>query len=149
MDSWCAICSTGRQEPSTRDPAPGPPRPRPQPRLDRPPPDRDPLVGVPTRVQDRRRPMTKRPDRLTTTGGSDEREGRSLIAPLMRFRLDDEASRLRAERAYLDGDRKARTLVKAEDFRIVIGAFRRGAEFEETDQRGRIAHQVKEGPLNE
>jgi quercetin dioxygenase-like cupin family protein len=92
--------------------------------------------------------MATRPHRLTTTGGSDEREGRSLVAPLLRFRLRDEAARLRGESAYAGGDRNARTLVKADDFRLVLVAFRSGAVFDEKDQRGMIALQVLEGRLD-
>ena len=91
--------------------------------------------------------MSKRPHRLTTTGGSDEREARSLIAPLLAFNLAEEASRLRAESAYIDGDRNARTLVKAGSFRLVLLAFRKGAAFDENDQRGTLALQVLEGLL--
>ena len=85
--------------------------------------------------------------RLTTTGGSDEREARSLVAPLLGFKLADEAVRLRAESAYIDGDRNARTLVKAGSFRLVLLAFRTGASFDENDQRGTLALQVLEGRL--
>ena len=91
--------------------------------------------------------MCKRPHRLTTTGGSDEREARSLIAPLLGFKLAEEAARLRAESAYIDGDRNARTLVKAGAFRLVLVAFRAGAAFDENDQRGTLALQVLEGRL--
>ena len=91
--------------------------------------------------------MTKRAHRLTTTGGSDEREARSLIAPLLGFNLAEEASRLRGESAYIDGDRNARTLVKAGAFRLVLLAFRTGAAFDENDQRGTLALQVLEGRL--
>jgi quercetin dioxygenase-like cupin family protein len=90
--------------------------------------------------------MSKR-HRLTTTGGSDEREARSLIAPLLGFKLAEEAARLRAESAYIDGDRNARTLVKAGAFRLVLVAFRAGAAFDENDQRGTLALQVLEGRL--
>jgi quercetin dioxygenase-like cupin family protein len=91
--------------------------------------------------------MARRPHSLTTTGGSDDRKGRSMIAPLQRFDLADETSRLRAESAYVEGDRNARTLVKADAFRLVLIAFRRGATFDEHDQRGSIAFQVLEGQL--
>lgn len=91
--------------------------------------------------------MPKRPHRLTTTGGSDEREPRSLVAPLLGFKLTEEASRLRAESAYIDGDRNARTLVKAGPFRLVLLAFRTGAAFDENDQRGTLALQLLEGRL--
>jgi quercetin dioxygenase-like cupin family protein len=91
--------------------------------------------------------MSKRAHRLTTTGGSDEREARSLIAPLLGFKLAEEASRLRAESAYIEGDRNARTLVKTGAFRLVLLAFRTGATFDENDQRGTLALQVLEGRL--
>jgi quercetin dioxygenase-like cupin family protein len=89
--------------------------------------------------------VTQRLRRLTTTGGSDEREARSLVAPLLGFNLAEEASRLREESAYRDGDRNARTLVKADSFRLVLLAFRTGASFDENDQRGSLALQVLEG----
>jgi quercetin dioxygenase-like cupin family protein len=91
--------------------------------------------------------MSKRPNRLTTTGGSDEREARSLIGALLGFNLAEEASRLRRESAYKDGDRNARTLVKAGAFRLVLLAFRTGAAFDENDQRGTLALHVLEGRL--
>ena len=89
--------------------------------------------------------MSKRPRRLTTTGGSDEREGRSMIAPLLHFNLAKEAAGLRAEAEYLDGDRNAKTMVKAGAFRLVLLAFRVGAAFDENDQRGSLALHVLEG----
>ena len=91
--------------------------------------------------------MSKRLHRLTTTGGSDERKARSMIAPLLRFELAEEAARLRAEAEYLDGDRNAKTLVKAGAFRLVLVAFRIGATFDENDQRGSVALQVLEGRM--
>lgn len=91
--------------------------------------------------------MSRRAHRLTTTGGSDERDARSLIAPLLGFRLEEEAFRLRAESPYIDGDRNARTLVKAGAFRLVLVAFRAGAAFDENDQRGTLALHVLEGRL--
>lgn len=91
--------------------------------------------------------MSKRLHRSTTTGGSDERKARSLIAPLLGFNLLEEASRLRAESAYIDGDRNASTLVKAGAFRLVLVAFRTGAAFDENDQRGTLALQMLEGQL--
>jgi quercetin dioxygenase-like cupin family protein len=89
--------------------------------------------------------MRRRPNRLTTTGGSDERQGRSLIAPLARFDVAEEAARLRGEVEYLEGDRNAKTLVKAGAFRLVLVAFRKGAEFDENDQLGTLALQSIEG----
>jgi quercetin dioxygenase-like cupin family protein len=63
----------------------------------------------------------------------------------MQFALVEEAARLRAEAAYLDGDRNARTLIKAGAFRLVLLAYRAGAAFDENDQRGSLALQVLEG----
>jgi quercetin dioxygenase-like cupin family protein len=91
--------------------------------------------------------MGERPRRETTTGGSDEREGRSLIGPLLRFELAEEAGRLRAEAEYRDGDRNAKTLAKAGPFRLVLVAFRAGAAFDEDDQRGSVALHVLEGRM--
>lgn len=91
--------------------------------------------------------MTRRPNSLTTTGGSDEREARSLIGAISTFDLAQEASRLRGESAYTDGDRNARTLVKTGGFRLVLLAFRTGAAFDESEQRGTLALHVLEGRL--
>jgi quercetin dioxygenase-like cupin family protein len=92
--------------------------------------------------------MSRRPHPFSTTGGSDEREARSLTAPLLRFALAEEADRLRAESAYLEGDRNARTLAKSGAFRLVLVAFREGATFDEDDQRGSVALQVLDGRLD-
>jgi quercetin dioxygenase-like cupin family protein len=81
------------------------------------------------------------------TGGSDDREARALDLPFQRFELSPEAVRLRAERAYVEGDRNARTLVKVGGFRMVLVAFRSGALFDEHDQRGSVALHVLEGRL--
>jgi quercetin dioxygenase-like cupin family protein len=91
--------------------------------------------------------MRERPQRSTTTGGSDEREARSLTAPLLRFAFAEEAAGLRAESEYIEGDRNARTLVKAGAFRLVLVAFRAGATFDELDQRGSVALQMLEGQV--
>ena len=91
--------------------------------------------------------MSPRRDTTTTTGGSDEREARTLSAPLLRFDLDKEATRLRAESPFRDGDRNARTLTKAGAFRLVLVAFRAGVTFDEFDQRGSVALQVLDGRI--
>ena len=92
--------------------------------------------------------MRRRPDRSTTTGGSDEREARSMSGPLLRFALAEEAARLRGETPFLDGDRNARTLAKTGAFRLVLVVFRAGATFDENDQRGSVALQVLDGRLD-
>jgi quercetin dioxygenase-like cupin family protein len=92
--------------------------------------------------------MSQRPNRSTTTGGSDEREARALSGPLLRFALSEEAARLRAETSFLDSDRNARTLTKAGAFRLVLVVFRAGATFDENDQRGSVALQVLDGRVD-
>ena len=89
--------------------------------------------------------MSQRPQAVGTTRGGDEREARSLSAPLLRFELVEEVARLRAETPYAEGDRNARTLAKVGAFRLVLVAFRSGAVFDENDQRGTVALQVIEG----
>ena len=91
--------------------------------------------------------MSQRPFAVGTTRGGDEREPRSLSAPLLRFELVEEAARLRAEQPYAEGDRNARTLAKVGAFRLVLVAFRAGAVFNESDQRGSVALQVLEGRI--
>jgi quercetin dioxygenase-like cupin family protein len=89
--------------------------------------------------------MNRRRRATETTGGSDEREARFLSVPLLHFELAEETARLRAEQEYAVGDRNARTLAKVGAFRLVLVAFRSGAEFDELDQRGSVALQVLEG----
>ena len=68
-----------------------------------------------------------------------------MSGSLMLFDVAKEAARLRAEAEYLDGDRNAKTLFKAGAFRLVLLAFRGGADFDEDDQRGSLALHVLEG----
>jgi quercetin dioxygenase-like cupin family protein len=82
-----------------------------------------------------------------TTGGSDEREARSLNVPVVHVGLGQEVARLRSEQEFSQGDRNARTLAKLGAFRLVIVVFRSGAQFDELDQRGTVALQVLEGRL--
>ena len=70
-----------------------------------------------------------------TTRGGEERETRSLSAPVMRFELAAEAARLRAEQPFAEGDRNARTLVKVGAFRLVLVTLRSGAAFSESVAR--------------
>ena len=89
--------------------------------------------------------MTKQPSEVGTTRGVEEREPRSMSAPLLRFDLSDEAARLRDEREYAEGDRNARTLAKVDWFRLTLVALRSGATLREADQRGSVALQVLQG----
>jgi quercetin dioxygenase-like cupin family protein len=89
--------------------------------------------------------MTKQSSEVGTTRGVEEREPRSMSAPLLRFDLSDEAARLRDEREYAEGDRNARTLAKVDWFRLTLVALRSGATLREADQRGSVALQVLHG----
>jgi quercetin dioxygenase-like cupin family protein len=89
--------------------------------------------------------MTKQPSEVGTTRGVEEREARSMSAPLLRFDLSAEAARLRDEREYAEGDRNARTLAKVDWFRLTLVALRSGATLREADQRGSVALQVLHG----
>lgn len=89
--------------------------------------------------------MTKQPSEVGTTRGVEEREPRSMSAPLLRFDLSDEADQLRAEREYAQGDRNARTLAKVDWFRLTLVALRSGATLREADQRGSVALQALQG----
>jgi quercetin dioxygenase-like cupin family protein len=92
--------------------------------------------------------MSPRQNTSTTTGGSDERQARSLSGPLLRFEIAAEAATLRTETSFLEGDRNARTLAKAGAFRLVLVVFRAGATFDENDQRGSVALQVLDGRVD-
>ncbi|MGH2466452.1 MAG: hypothetical protein ACRDGL_01790 [Candidatus Limnocylindrales bacterium] len=81
------------------------------------------------------------------THGSPERSPRTLDGPLSHVALAAEAASLRAERAYVEGDRNARTLAKDAWFRLTLVALRPEAAFEEADQRGVLALQALEGEI--
>lgn len=92
-------------------------------------------------------PRSTMPDPDSGTHGSPERPARSLDLPLAWFDLAAETASLREERAYREGDRTARTLVKEAWFRSTLVALRPGAVFDEAEQRGVICLQVIEGRL--
>lgn len=81
------------------------------------------------------------------THGSPERPPRTLDLPVSQLALAAEAASLRAERAFVEGDRNARTLAKDAWFRLTLVALRPQATFEEADQRGVLALQVLEGEI--
>ncbi len=89
--------------------------------------------------------MNGRPVNVGTTRGGDEREPRSLTAPVLRFDLSVESAWLRAERQYIEGDRNATTLTKIDWFRLVLVTLRAGARLDEADEHGSIALQVLDG----
>jgi quercetin dioxygenase-like cupin family protein len=77
--------------------------------------------------------------------GSDTREARPMIAPLMQFALDIEADSLRLEPQYRTGDRNSRTLAKETDLRVLVSVLREGAALDEQDGDARATVQIIDG----
>ena len=80
-----------------------------------------------------------------STSGTDERESRPVMEPLMHFVLGEEVERLRAEEAWRDGDRNSRTLAKDVDFRALLTVLRPGATLDEQHGDARASIQLLEG----
>jgi quercetin dioxygenase-like cupin family protein len=80
-----------------------------------------------------------------STSGTDTREARAMIEPLMHFSLAEEIATLRAEEAYRMRDRNSRTLAKETDFRVLLSVLRSGAALDEQDGVARASLQVIEG----
>jgi quercetin dioxygenase-like cupin family protein len=80
-----------------------------------------------------------------STGGSDERAARPMIAPLLHFSLATEIAALRAEGEYEGRDRSSRTLAKETDLRVLLSVLRAGATLDEQDGDARTSVQVVEG----
>ena len=79
------------------------------------------------------------------TSGTDERESRPLMAPLMRFSLAEELESLRAEWQWNDNDKNSRTLAKDVDFRVLLSLLHTGATLDEQDGDARTSLHVVEG----
>lgn len=79
------------------------------------------------------------------TSGTDAREGRAVMEPLMRFSLKDEMERLRAEDPWVDGDRNSRTLAKDVDFRVLLTVLREDVTVGENDGDARASIHLLEG----
>jgi quercetin dioxygenase-like cupin family protein len=80
-----------------------------------------------------------------STSGTDTREARAMIEPLMHFSLAEEIAGLRAEESYRMRDRNSRTLAKETDFRVLLTVLRTGAALDEQDGESRASVQVIEG----
>jgi quercetin dioxygenase-like cupin family protein len=81
------------------------------------------------------------------TTGSPSRAPQQLRGAWLTFDLAAEVGQLRAEPAYLEGDRNANTSVKTPDFRVVLTALRTGARLEEHHAAGRVSVQTITGRL--
>ena len=79
------------------------------------------------------------------TSGSSERAAQHLTGIQLAFDLAAESAQLRVERGYREGDRNANTLVKAEDFRIVLITLHAGARVQEHHEAGPVAIQTLSG----
>jgi quercetin dioxygenase-like cupin family protein len=79
------------------------------------------------------------------TSGSSERAAQHLTGMQLAFDLAAECAQLRMERGYREGDRNANTLVKAEDFRIVLTTLHAGTRLQEHHAAGSVAIQTLSG----
>jgi len=70
----------------------------------------------------------------------------SMASPFLEFDLDAEVDRLHGERTWSTGQ-NARTLIKYDDFRVVLMALKAGARIPEHKANGRISVQVLAGHI--
>lgn len=80
-----------------------------------------------------------------STSGTDERDARPMMEPLLVYSLADEIGQLRDEEPWRSGDRNSRTLAKEVDFRVVLSVLRDGATLHEEDGDARTSLHVLEG----
>lgn len=80
-----------------------------------------------------------------STSGSDDREPRPMIEPLMLFDVATEIERLRAEEQWAEGDRASKMLAKDVDFRVLLSVMRVGARLTEEDGDARVSIQMLDG----
>jgi quercetin dioxygenase-like cupin family protein len=81
------------------------------------------------------------------TSGSPERAPQQLAETLQVVDLQAELAQLRLERGYREGERNANTLVKGDNFRIVLTALRAGNRLHEHEAAGWISIQAVAGRL--
>jgi quercetin dioxygenase-like cupin family protein len=104
------------------------------------------MAGLEDRTGSTEQPAA-RPHANGQTSGTVERPAQSLTGTVLAFDLATEVAQLRAERGYREGERNAKTLVKAPDSRIVLTALRAGARVQEHHAAGRVAIQTISGRL--
>lgn len=81
------------------------------------------------------------------TTGTDTRDPRPLHQPLLGFDLHAETEALRAEPAWAEHGRTAKTLIKAGQLRIVVVALRAGGSIGDDDVYAPLAIQVLTGAV--
>lgn len=79
------------------------------------------------------------------TSGTQERESRALMEPMMVFSLADEIESLRSEEQWADNDKNSRTLAKDVDFRALLSVLHSGATLDEQDGDARASVHILEG----
>ncbi len=79
--------------------------------------------------------------------GTTERAPQRMAGAVLAFDLDHEAAQLRGERAWLAGDRNAKTLASEADFTTVLMILRAGSRLVEHQAAGQIAIQTLAGRL--
>lgn len=80
-----------------------------------------------------------------STTGTEERESRPLMEPLMVFSLADEIVSLKSEWQWGESDKNSRTLAKEVDFRALLSVMHSGSTLDEQDGDARASVQILEG----
>ena len=81
------------------------------------------------------------------TSGTDQRPPHELREPVTALNLLDEAAALRREPAWRQGDRNAKTFVKANDLRVVLTTLKQGAVVKEHRAPGSAVVQTLSGRI--
>jgi quercetin dioxygenase-like cupin family protein len=81
------------------------------------------------------------------TSGTDRRPPHELQEPVTALDLLDEAARLRREPTWQQGDRNAKTFVKAADLRLVLTTLKQGAIVKEHRAPGSAVVQTLSGRI--
>lgn len=80
-----------------------------------------------------------------STTGTEVRESRPLMEPLMVFSLPDEIASLKSEWQWEDNDKNSRTLAKDVDLRALLSVMHSGSTLDEQDGDARASVQILEG----
>jgi len=75
------------------------------------------------------------------------RDGRALAARAMHFDLDEEIASLKSENTWVTQSQNARTLIKYDDFRVVLVALKKGAHMKEHSVGQHLTVQTVTGSL--
>lgn len=81
------------------------------------------------------------------TSGSAERSPEQLRDAVLTFDLEAELESLKREKAWLDGERNARTLSKQQNLRVVLVAIKAGGTLEEHSRNSPLSVHVIAGEI--